>query len=199
MDNLTKLEENRRWNERFLNAFYFLAKEKHLSQEKTAKLIGTNSPLISDYKKGKKRASLDIMQRLGVAFGGRLYMKYLTHDSDYMLIKNVPNEEIVNNQRRELNPDYDVIQKEKEKSKQSINDKNFSTIIDLAASLIKEVEGLRQQLTAEREAIQEERKQLHDEIQNLHQLYTRLRVVSYSDTPTIHLLAAEPKTNKKNE
>ena len=79
------------------------------------------------------------------------------------------------------------------------DDKNSSTIIELAASLIKEIEGLRQQLTAEREALQEERKQLHDEIQNLHQIFNRLRVVSYSDSPTVHLLAAEPKTNKKNE
>lgn len=116
------------------------------------------------------------IRKLNEAFGNIFNPQYFRCQSEIMLVK-----DMVRTPQKE--PD----------------DKNSSTIIDLAASLIKEVEGFRQQLTAEREALQEERKQLHDEIQNLHQLYTRLRVVSYSDTPTVHLLAAEPQTNKKNE
>lgn len=72
-------------------------------------------------------------------------------------------------------------------TEQTSNDKNSATLIELAASLIKEVEGLRQQLNSEREAISKERAELHT-------ILAKLRTSNYQiQTPSdAYLTAAEP-------
>ena len=109
MDKNDRFEEKKKYNAPFLKAFDFLAKEKKITDGQLAKMIGTNGSYISDLRNGKKRAGEELQRRLGVAFEGRLYMKYLTGESKIMLIENVSDEEIIENQRREENPDYDAI------------------------------------------------------------------------------------------
>ena len=108
MDILTKFEENKRWNARFLRAFDYLCKEKFINQAQLAKFMGTNSSLISAYRNGTKKASEDIMQRLVQAYGGRLFMPYLTGESDYMLIESMSDEVFNEEQKKVYDPDYMV-------------------------------------------------------------------------------------------
>lgn len=182
MDNLTKFEENREWNAYFLRAFDYLCKEKSLKQFQLAKKMNTNSSLISAYRKGTKRANEDIMQRLCEAYEGRLFKPYLTGESKYMLIASMSDKVFLEERRRIFDPDYDAIKEQDTNSE--------SNIIELAASLIKEVEGLRQELTAEREALKEERAQLQ-------QIILQLKAFKYPNpylpTSPQYLASAEPK------
>lgn len=197
MDNTARLEDNKAWNAHFLRAFKHLQKELNLNQAQVANLLGTNSSNICDYKSGKKRASKDIMQRLGAQYGGRLYMKYLTNESEYMLLENVPKEEIQRNLARESNPDYDLMKKERHEIEKKPATASAASLIELAATLIKEVEGMRQQLTVEREAIAKERDDLRalmSEIQaTLNKLQTDRMKAQYIPTPPTYLATAEPK------
>lgn len=109
-----KIEERKQWNQRFLAAFKYLSKKLNVTQEKLAKMIESNSSLISAYKRGVKRASEDIMQRLVDASKGKLNINYMLWLSDYMLSENVPLSEYAEIKDRKDNPDYDIIQKRRE-------------------------------------------------------------------------------------
>ena len=112
-DEKEKFEANKKSNAPFLRALKVLMDEKNINQEQVAKLIGTKSGTFSDYKNGKKRASQEMYERLSRAFGGRLNMHYLTGESQYMMLANVPDEEIAEYALREGNPDYEVQKKAK--------------------------------------------------------------------------------------
>ena len=65
--------------------------------------------------------------------------------SEYMLMENVTDEELNRLQGKMYDPDHDV----KRKKAGSPEDESTANIIELYASLIKEVEGFRQQLKEE--------------------------------------------------
>ena len=109
MDEEEKFEANKKCNAPFLRALCVLMKEKNLNQAQVAKFIGTKSGTFSDYKNGKKRASQEMYDRLARAFDGRLNMHYLTGESEYMMLANVPAEELADYRLREGNPDFDLI------------------------------------------------------------------------------------------
>lgn len=117
MDLLTKINENKHSNERFLRAFDYLCGLKGVSAGQLAKMIGTNGSLISAYRSGKKKASTDMMDRLLRASQGKIYRRYLTGHSDFMLLANVPDEQFLEDERREENPDYDVMHRQKQSTK----------------------------------------------------------------------------------
>lgn len=90
-------QEKKRKNAPFLYAFDYLASSKGYSQKELAESIGTRSPLISDYRAGKKLVGLDMKQRIAMAFKGTLYMPFLDGLSEHMFIKDVPDDEIIGN------------------------------------------------------------------------------------------------------
>ncbi len=92
-------EERKRKNAPFLYAFDYLASFRGCTQKELAESIGTQSPLISDYRSGKKLVGIDMKQRIGIAFHGKLYMPYLDGLSNHMFVKDVPDDEIIANQR----------------------------------------------------------------------------------------------------
>ena len=113
MEEKEKFEANKRSNAPFLRALGVLMKEKNLNQAQAAELLNTKSGTFSDYKNGRKRASQEMFDRLARAFAGRLNMRYLTGESEYMMLTNVPDEEITEYHLRDGNPDYDVQKKAK--------------------------------------------------------------------------------------
>ena len=113
MEEKEKFEANKRSNAPFLRALSVLMKEKNLNQAQVAELLNTKSGTFSDYKNGRKRASQEMFDRLARAFAGRLNMRFLTGESEYMMLANVPKEEIVEYSMRESNPDYDAQKKAK--------------------------------------------------------------------------------------
>ena len=113
MEEKEKFEANKKSNAPFLRALSVLMKEKNLNQAQVAELLNTKSGTFSDYKNGKKRASQDMYDRIFRAFAGRLNMHYLTGESEYMMLANVPDDEIAEYSLREGNPDYDILKKAK--------------------------------------------------------------------------------------
>lgn len=119
MDEDGKIEDRKRYNAPFLRAFKYLAEEKMMNQKQFAKVINAESGYISLLKSGAKRVGADYMARLAAAFAshfkdkGHLNMDYLLGKSQYMLVENVPDEEIRERISRGANPDYDIMQKQK--------------------------------------------------------------------------------------
>lgn len=132
MEEKEKFEANKLHNARFLRALGVLMTEKRINQAQAAMLLNTKSGTFSDYKKGKKRASQDMYDRLDRAFDGRLNIHYLTGESEYMMLANVPDKEIVEYSLRDGNPDYDVIQRNKNKEN---NDDRQQRITSRAGSI----------------------------------------------------------------
>lgn len=75
-----------------------------------SELLRCNSPLISDYKNGKKLVGPDMKQRIAELFGWKIYMPFLDGLSPYMLTENVPDDEIRRVMGVENNPDYHLQQ-----------------------------------------------------------------------------------------
>lgn len=104
-------------NDHFIKAFEYVAKTKELNQAQLAEAIGSMTSTISKYKNGLRPVSEDTMDALirvsATIDGGdgQIYKPYLLGDSDYMLLRNVPDNEIIEVNRRRDNPDYDVMKK----------------------------------------------------------------------------------------
>jgi len=153
-----KIEQNKQWNERFLRAFDYVCAMKRINQTMLAKEMRTNGPLISDYRSGKKRASEDMFRRLVVASDNKIYSRYLTGKSEYMLLSNVPDLQIIEDERRESNPDYDIMNSVEQVSepisiyKPEHNPDQIpkwaDTFIDLLTEQVKQNEALNRDLRA---------------------------------------------------
>ena len=193
-----KIEERIRLNAPFIRAFDWLRTQRHLTQDEMAKQLESNGSLISMYRNGKKLAGDDIKGRLARAFGGRLYMPFLDGLSPYMLIENVPDEEILQNLDRD-NPDFAQLHKD---AKSRIKEeKGAASIIDLYATLIKELEAMRSDLASDLRAVQELKYQLTQEREALHTITTQLQAVlhpsvKYDLTSAATPMAAEPEQTK---
>ena len=111
MDNINRIKDKQVYNERFLSSFAWMMKKMQVTQAVLAKQIGINSPLISEYKSGRKRVSLETMEALARVSDGKLSVPYMQGLSDYMLLENAPDDEIIEIQRRLDNPDYEVMKR----------------------------------------------------------------------------------------
>ena len=105
-----RIEERKQFNANFLRAFDVLKNEKNTTQDVLARMLSTNSSYISACRKGEKKVGTDLMERLARAFNGRLNMRFLRNESQYMLLANVPDEE----KQNESNPDYPILKQQKE-------------------------------------------------------------------------------------
>ena len=109
MDSEQKIEERKKWNEPFLRAFNYLLDENYASTKgKLCKMVGIEPGLISRYSNGIKKVSVDTMNALARVSEGRLNVNYMLGRSKYMLIENVPDDEILNAN----NPDREVIEEQ---------------------------------------------------------------------------------------
>lgn len=107
-------------NEHFIRAFEFIAKKKGIGQGKLAEMIGSKSAYISNFRKGLRPIPEETIEELirVSAFipGCQIYEEFLRGNSEIMLLKNVSDEEIVQAQLRGSNPDYDVLERYRNKS-----------------------------------------------------------------------------------
>lgn len=178
MDKDGKIEERKRYNAPFLRAFNYLAGEKIMNQKQFAKVIDAESAYISALKAGTKRVGADYMARLAAAFmehfkdGQHLNMDFLLGKSEYMIMENVPDKEVLENISRGANPDYDVMQKAKAASPASAepaaNIPDMSSVFNAAlaakdetiASLKRELDAKNETITLQRSRIAELERQL---------------------------------------
>ena len=171
MDEDGKIEERKRYNAPFLRAFKYLAEEKMMNQKQFAKVINAESGYISLLKSGAKRVGADYMARLAAAFAshfkdkGHLNMDYLLGKSQYMLVENVPDEEILERMSRGANPDYDIMQKQKAAipslAEPPANIPDMSSVFNAAiAAKDDAIESLKRELRTKDELVQSLRDQL---------------------------------------
>lgn len=113
MDSEQKIEERQKWNAPFLRAFNYLLECCEVTKGELCKMMGIQPGLISNYAKGTKKVSIDTMNALARVSnntpGGMLNVNYMLGKSKYMLLSNVPDEEIL----EEYNPDREVLEKRK--------------------------------------------------------------------------------------
>lgn len=171
MDKDGKIEERKRYNAPFLRAFNYLAGEKVMNQKQFAKVIDAESAYISALKAGTKRVGADYMARLAAAFmehfkdGQHLNMDFLLGKSEYMILENVPDKEVLENISRGANPDYDVMQKAKAASpasaEPSANIPDMSSVFNVALAAKDEtIVSLKRELSTKDDIIQSLRDQL---------------------------------------
>ena len=178
MDKDGKIEERKKYNIPFLRAFNYLAGEKMMNQKQFAKVIDAESAYISALKAGTKRVGADYMARLAAAFmehfkdGQHLNMDFLLGKSEYMILENVPDKEVLENISRRANPDYDAMQKAKAASPASAepaaNIPDMSSVFNAAlaakdetiASLKRELDAKNETITLQRSRITEMERQL---------------------------------------
>ena len=198
MDKINRIKEKADYNSRFIRSFDYVMGVMELKQSELAYLIGCSSSQISEYRRGTKRVQENTMEALYRASNGKLNLAYMQGLSDYMLLENAPDEEIMEIQRRRDNPDYELI-------KSQVTEQNDRTsvpawadsIIHLVSDNITATEALRRENEELRKiiftAIEENlkiRADLSEILRKVRGLYT-----SDIDTPIIQI-AAENNTNK---
>lgn len=114
-----KIEERKKYNAPFLRVFDYLAKEKMMNQGEFAKVIKGESGYISLLRSGVKRVGDDYIARIAAEFAKHFDDKqhinpdYIDGKSQYMIIENVPDDEILDRIGRGANPDYDLMKQRK--------------------------------------------------------------------------------------
>lgn len=193
MDKKDKIEERKRYNAPFLKAFDYLAKEKNMTAGELAKLIQTNGSYISACRSGLKRAGVDMQQRLAIAYEGRLYTKFLTGESPYMFVENVPDDEIIDQMNRESNPDYDAMKAQRAQEKQTGIGIDYSSLMNATiAAQMKTIESLESQIAEKDSHISDLRTQLKEKDELISFLKKKINQFEISGHP-FPISIAEPK------
>lgn len=148
MDSEQKIEERKKWNAPFLRAFNYLLEEGYADTKgELCSMIGIEPGLVSRYANGVKKVSIDTMNALARVSKGRLNVNYMLGRSDYMLLANVPDDEILEGN----NPDREVIAKRRAEPLQP----DFSSYINaLLAKSDETIASLKRELSAKDEVIQ---------------------------------------------
>jgi transcriptional regulator with XRE-family HTH domain len=127
MDSKQKIEERKRWNAPFLRAFNYLLEENYASTKgELCKMVGIEPGLISRYNNGTKKVSVDTINALARVSEGRLNVNYMLGKSEYMLLANVPDDEILNSN----NPDREVIEERKKMEENNSSNLDPSSVIN---------------------------------------------------------------------
>ena len=148
-------------NDHFIKAFEYVAKMKELNQTQLAEAIESKAAYISkfrNYIRPVPEETIDALIKIsGTIEDGTIYKPYLLGLSDYMLVRNVPDEEIIEVSRRNNNPDYDIMQREKE-TPQPID---HSSLVNAALAAKDEtIASLRDQIQTKDELIASLRQQI---------------------------------------
>lgn len=208
MDSEQKLEERKRWNAPFLRAFNYLLEEGYLefgiSKSRLTKgelcsMMGIQPGLISNYTNGTKKVSVDTMNALARVSGGKLNVNYMLGKSEYMLLENVPDDEIL----KLNNPDREVMEKRKAEPLQP----DFSSYINaLLAKSDETIASLKRELAAKDDIIQTKDDRIADLTklaeERMHRIAELRRVIdahniNMADYP-FQVGVAENGSNRKN-
>ena len=172
-----KFEERKKYNAPFLRVFDYLAKEKMMNQGQFAKVIDSESGYISLLRKGKKKVGPDYVARIAAEFAKHfddqqhLNLDFIEGKSPYMIIENVPDDEVLEKINRDGNPDYDLVKQRKQPEPfptRSLEtsfmlEKVLSLAIDeIKASANKTIAALENQIAEQKRTIDDLRKQVAD-------------------------------------
>ena len=208
MDSEQKIEERKRWNAPFLRAFNYLLEEgclefgisqSRLTKGELCSMMGIQPGLISNYTNGTKKVSVDTMNALARVSGGKLNVNYMLGKSEYMLLENVPDDEIL----KLNNPDREVMEKRKTEPLQP----DFSSYINaLLAKSDETIASLKRELAAKDDIIQAKDDRIADLTklaeERMHRIAELRRVIdahniNMADYP-FQVGVAENGSNRKN-
>jgi len=170
MEENERFEKNKRLNQPFLNVFDAIQEEMNVTQQKLAELLQTSSSNISGYRKGTKKVGRDLKQRIIDLTKGRTNPKYLDGKSDNMFLPThtEPGDASTNEHAAEM------------------------SIIELAASLIKENEALRRQLQDTIDEVKSLREEMSRDRDAIATIRTSLSDLLYRSAANTIPIAAEP-------
>lgn len=204
-------EQRKIKNAHFIRAFEYVAQRKEMNQTQLATAIGSKTAYISVYRNGTRpvpEETIDALIRISATIEkgkGQIYKPYLLGLSDYMLLRNVPQDELADEELRRNDPDYNLI-KERRESFDNRNETRHldeSSIINamLAAKdqLIEELKNKYESMEKEKDARISELKQLAEE--RLHRITELRRIIdshniSMTDYP-FPVGAAEKQNQKR--
>jgi transcriptional regulator with XRE-family HTH domain len=116
------------------------------TQRDLAVKIGITETSISRLRKGQRGVSYETLRKLNESFGNIFNMQYFRGESDVMLVADIG----------------------KEQPPTNIEVDGTTSLLEIAAQLIKDVEGIRRELQAEREQTRQLNEQLIQTLQRLH-------------------------------
>ena len=186
MGKITDYEQRIRLNTPFLSVFDWMKKYKRLNQEQLSVLLGTTGSRISEYKSGRKIVTEELKKSIINAADGKIHAPYLEGKSKYMLVENVPSDEL-NAHIDARNPDYTQLVKD-------IKEKESANMLELYAHMIRSLDDLRLELKNELAEIRTIKSELQQARNDYHLAIQQLnRGNTYHDD--LHLVAAEETTN----
>ena len=186
MGKITDYEQRIRLNTPFLSVFDWMKKYKRLNQEQLSVLLGTTGSRISEYKSGRKIVTEELKKSIINAAGGKIYAPYLEGKSKYMLVENVPSDEL-NAHIDARNPDYTQLVED-------IKEKESANMLELYAHMIRSLDDLRIELKNELAEIRTIKSELQQARNDYHLTIQQLnRGNAYHDD--LHLVAAEDTSN----
>ena len=171
-------EYRKELNRPFLTAFEWKRKQMKMTQGDFAALVGISGSRLSEFKSGRSVVNEAAKNKLAIAFGGELYPPYLDGKCPYMLVSNVPDDFVLNDMEHD-NPDYKLLQ-DIRKEKRIATPDGTSNIIELYATLIKELEAMRRDLASELEQVRQLKYELTNEREALQSITFRLQAVAHT-------------------
>jgi transcriptional regulator with XRE-family HTH domain len=186
MGKITDYEQRIRLNMPFLSVFDWMKKYKRLNQEQLSLLLGTTGSRISEYKSGRKIVTEELKKSIINAADGKIHAPYLEGKSKYMLVENVPSDEL-NAHIDARNPDYTQLVED-------IKEKESANMLELYAHMIRSLDDLRIELKNELAEIRTIKSELQQARNDYHLAIQQLnRGNTYNDN--LHLVAAEDTSN----
>jgi transcriptional regulator with XRE-family HTH domain len=131
-------------NAHFIRAFEYVAQRKEMNQTQLASAIGSKTAYISVYRNGTRpvpEETIDALIRISATIekgNGQIYKPYLLGLSDYMLLRNVPSDELADSELRKSDPDYDLIKARRESKEKEIEEtiiRQSTHVIDPSSAL----------------------------------------------------------------
>lgn len=165
-------------NERFRNAIDCLYAQKLIESDvDAASKIGISKSGFSRLLNDRKSVSVDTLRKMNDAFGGIFNMAYFRGESEHMLV-----EDVVNAKQKAVSPS---------------TDEPTANIIELYASLIKDIEGIRQQLKEELAEVQAMKQEYLAAREDFRKAIAALHTsIKYTNPSESTLMAAENTPEK---
>ena len=186
MGKITDYEQRIRLNTPFLSVFDWMKKYKRLNQEQLSLLLGTTGSRISEYKSGRKIVTEELKKSIINAADGKIHAPYLEGKSKYMLVENVPSDEL-NAHIDARNPDYTQLVED-------IKEKESANMLELYAHMIRSLDDLRIELKNELAEIRTIKSELQQARNDYYLAIQQLNLGNaYHDD--LHLVAAEDTSN----
>ena len=167
-------------NEHFIKAFEYVALCLNMTQGALAEAIGSKSSYISNYRNGIRPVPEGVIENLINISAKKpeihIFSEYLYGNSDIMLLANVTDEEMAEAKLRHENPDFDIIQAQRQNHEKEL-DRQLKQYIDPSSQFnatisayIEAIESLKRELRTKDELLAEKDSRLAEKDERIAEL-----------------------------